>query len=569
MVCLDDPLDGATVGDSQQVSASVRVAGGAIVHVVVFTIDGGYVLSDFIQPYTFALATDRWADGPHALAVQAVTTAGDTSTEATVDLTFSNPGGPPTRPRFVPRTGSVPAPGAPFVVAAVGDGASGHPESDAVGDRIGSWEPNLFLYLGDVYERGSETEFVNWYGDGTGPFGRFRDITDPASGNHEWNLGPGAPGYAAYWGGPPAYYSVDTAGWHIVSLTSDPRYGQLAPGSGQLEWLRSDLEASAARCTLVFFHHPTWSLAGSEATRKGNLDLWRLLADRGVELVLNGHDHDYQRWTPLDRDGRPSPEGVTQVVVGTGGHNVYPFRRSDARLVRGFDAAPEAVGALKLELGTDAAGFRYESAKAGRLDEGTIPCHDAPPPPPTLFSDGFESGSLSAWTASSGLVPQQAEVATGSWAARGTSTGGVTYAAKQLAQTYSELRFRTRFKVLSQGQNPINLLRLQTSGGAASLLTLFQSISGNLMLRNDVSGVSIWSSAVPARGVWHEAEVRLKVGSPGETEVWLDGARLAGLSGAQSVGTTPIGRLLLGDSVKGRTYDVAFDDVVGAVPQAP
>src|SRR5262249_58312212 len=119
--------------------------------------------------------------------------------------------------RSCPATAGSPPSGRPFVLAGVGDGASGQASSQAVADLITGWSPNMFLYLGDVYEHGSRAEFHNWYGTGASFFSRFRSITNPTVGNHEY-VTSGAAGYFDYWDNAPHYFSVDTAGWHIVSI---------------------------------------------------------------------------------------------------------------------------------------------------------------------------------------------------------------------------------------------------------------------------------------------------------------------------------------------------------------
>jgi hypothetical protein len=181
-----------------------------------------------------------------------------------------------------------------------------------------------------------------------------------------------------------------------------------------------------------------------------------------------------------------------------------------------------------------------------------------------LFSDGFESGNLSKWTAVSDLTLQNGGAHGGSWAAVAQSTGPtVSDAVKSLSSTYSELYARTWFKVMSQSTT-VNLLRLQSSTGA-NVLTLFVSSSGDLMLRNDVGATNLWSPTTVTKGAWHQVQVRAKVsGSSSLTQVWFDGQLIAELSKTMNLGSTPIGRMMLGDSVMSRTYKVLFDDVVAS-----
>ena len=196
-------------------------------------------------------------------------------------------------------------------------------------------QPDLFLYLGDVYERGTRTEYHNWYGLRDNLYGRLRDITNPTVGNHEY-LTPGAAGYFFYWDNVPHYYSYDTAGWHFVSLDLTETYNQVAPTTAQYKWLENDLKANTLPCVLVYFHHPRYSI-GPQGDTARVAQVWSLLAQYGVDVVLTGHDHSYQRWTAVDGSGNPAPQGITQFVVGNGGYGTQGFVRTDSRVAGHFD----------------------------------------------------------------------------------------------------------------------------------------------------------------------------------------------------------------------------------------
>jgi hypothetical protein len=107
-------------------------------------------------------------------------------------------------------------------------------------------------------------------------------------------------------------------------------------------------------------------------------DIWKLLAQNHVDIVLNGHNHDYERWTPMDGNGVPSLSGMTEFVVAVGGHSLQTVVNSDARVAFWTDANPAAFGALFLTLNPTNATFSFRSAANGAvLDSGTIPCVDA------------------------------------------------------------------------------------------------------------------------------------------------------------------------------------------------
>jgi hypothetical protein len=255
---------------------------------------------------------------------------------------------------------------------AVGDGASDDFKSQNVNDLVGSWNPNLFLYLGDVCDRGGASGFSNWYGTNGSFFSRFAAITDPTIGNHEYIQGSSY-GYFAYWGlGTRHYYSFDAGGWHFIRLDSTSQFRQTAPNSPQYQWLNGDLQANPNPCTIVFYHQPLYNV-GSGAAAIWMQDMWSLFAQYGVPIVLNGHD--YQRWLPLHGTGNPSANGVTELVIGTGGHSGQEFTRTDPRLAFGIDnSVPNPFRALQLQLGPTSASFQYVKAGGVVMDSGTIPC---------------------------------------------------------------------------------------------------------------------------------------------------------------------------------------------------
>jgi hypothetical protein len=219
----------------------------------------------------------------------------------------------------------------PLVVYAAGDIAdcrNNRPADSgaaATAALIARGEPDaLVLTLGDhTYPSGAAAEFSDCYAP---TWGRFKARTRPTPGNHEYTSGK-ADAYFDYFGelaGPRGrgYYSFDKGDWHFISLNSDlDRTGQ----QRQLVWLKDDLAASKARCTLAYWHAPMYSSGGHTPTKRMQ-DAWRALHAAGVELVLSGHDHDYERLAPMDADAQPdAARGVRQFVVGTGGAYLTPY----------------------------------------------------------------------------------------------------------------------------------------------------------------------------------------------------------------------------------------------------
>jgi chitodextrinase len=179
-----------------------------------------------------------------------------------------------------------------------------------------------------------------------------------------------------------------------------------------------------------------------------------------------------------------------------------------------------------------------------------------------VFGDGFESGTMGAWTSNTGMQVQQTEVFDGLRATRMTSTGTQTWAYEQLPSGYADVSYSVAVKVISQGANNVNLLKFRTATGVA-IGGIYLTSAGALAVRNDVSGVSTTSQAVVTRGAWHSVEMHVILGGAtgSLTEVWLDGVSVGALTTTNSLGTTSVGRVQLGENATGRTYDIAFDDV--------
>jgi hypothetical protein len=379
-LCITAPADGATFNSDGVVAATVTTVSGPVPAVakMIFYIDGAYVITDFYPPFTFTLPTNHFLDGLHTLSVEAVMKVDGflTPNRANIAITFAT--GTTTLPTvtntFTPRTGTSPTAGQPFVVAAAGDAAGGEPRAGQVASLITTMTPNLFLYAGDVYEKGTYTEFKNWY-DPMGFFGQFRDITDPTPGNHDYGVDQNTdPGYQMYWNSTQDYYSFNAGGWHFISLNSYSQVIAVGPTSPQYLWLQNDLNNNTRPCTLVFYHHPYLS-DGQEGGRPILVDIWKLLAQHQVTIVVNGHDHEYQRWYPLDGNSNPSPIGITEFVIGTGGHSLQTLNPLplDPRVAFASDKNPDAYGALKLALSANSATFTYIGVN-GPLDSGTITC---------------------------------------------------------------------------------------------------------------------------------------------------------------------------------------------------
>jgi parallel beta-helix repeat protein len=264
--------------------------------------------------------------------------------------------------------------------------------------------------------------------------------------------------------------------------------------------------------------------------------------------------------TPVSPNRVDLAWGASTDDVGVAGYEI--FRDGSSLATVGADTAYSDTTVLPSTTYQYGARARDE---AGNLSGfGNIVAVTTPGAGVPLFSDEFETGDFSQWTKNTGLVAQQEEVRNGSWASRATTVSPAVWAYKQLDADHVELYYRIRFKIVQTSSSTLNVVKLRTSAGT-SMLGIYRSSTGKLGYRNDIAGVSIGSSTPVPIGVWHEVQVRVRVdGASGETETWFDGARIAALSKTENLGTTPIGRIQVGDNSSGRSYDMAFDDVVAS-----
>src|SRR5215208_193497 len=235
-----------------------------------------------------------------------------------------------------------------------------------------------------AYPKGTDANFAECYD----PFwGQFKERTRPSPGNHEYETA-GASGYFKYFGaaaGDPAkgYYSYDLGSWHVISLNSNcsQLVGGCRPGSPQEQWLKADLAAHSNTCTLAYWHHPRFS-SGIHGDQPSVAPFWDNLYQAGADVVLNGHDHDYERFAPLNASGQSDPaQGIREFIVGTGGAEFTEFNRihpTSERQIAGVN------GVLEMNLHPDGYDWQFVTAPNGRTaDSGSASCHGALSGPPT------------------------------------------------------------------------------------------------------------------------------------------------------------------------------------------
>jgi hypothetical protein len=209
------------------------------------------------------------------------------------------------------------------VVIAAGDIAECGDKAEAMARLLDNL-PGTVITLGDnAYPGGAPRDFASCYAP---TWGRQKARTHPVLGNHEYGTA-GAGGYFGYFGaaaGPAGkgYYSYDLGAWHLVALNSEIA---VLAGSPQEQWLHADLTAHPTACTLAYWHQPRFS-SGPHGSNPVYQSLWQALYDYGADVVLNGHDHDYERFAPQTPAGASDPpHGLREFVVGTGGAGLYPF----------------------------------------------------------------------------------------------------------------------------------------------------------------------------------------------------------------------------------------------------
>jgi hypothetical protein len=212
-------------------------------------------------------------------------------------------------------------------------------------------------------------------------WGRFKSLIHPVPGNHEYRTDPTAAGYYQYFGaaaGDPAkgYYSYDIGDWHLVALNSDCGNAG-CDGSGahvsdaEIAWLQADLAAHRTGCTLAYWHHPLFGDANG-GDNPAVKSLFQAFYASGGDIVLNGHDHAYERWAQQNADGIADPKGPTQIVVGTGGDDLLPAS-GQRPLDKYLDAS--RFGVLFLTLGAARADWRWTTEDGIDRDPGGVWCH--------------------------------------------------------------------------------------------------------------------------------------------------------------------------------------------------
>jgi acid phosphatase type 7 len=267
---------------------------------------------------------------------------------------------------------AAPPPGSEVIVGA-GDISDCNNNNDEATAKLLDVTPGTVVLMGDnVYESGSTAEYNNCYNP---TWGRHKARTKPSAGNHEYNT-LNATGYYGYFGvaaGDPTkgYYSYDLGEWHVVVLNSNLAHDALSP---QIAWLRSDLTANTKSCTLAYWHHPRYSSGSEHGNNLTMQPYWDVLYEFNAEVILNGHDHDYERFAPQNASGAAdNVRGIREFVVGTGGRALYTLgvRKANSEV---FNST--TFGVIKMTLSPGSYSWQFIPIAGNTFtDSGSTSCH--------------------------------------------------------------------------------------------------------------------------------------------------------------------------------------------------
>jgi 3',5'-cyclic AMP phosphodiesterase CpdA len=261
------------------------------------------------------------------------------------------------------------------ILVGAGDIAScGRHSDDMTAALVAKQGGTVFTAGDNVYDLGSYQDFINCY---AGNWGRFKSRTEPAPGNHDYDTA-GAAGYYRYFGaraGTPGkgWYAYNRATWRIYVLNSNCSDVGCGMGSAQQRWLAADLAAHPHKCVLAYWHHPLFS-SGQHGNNSDARAFWITLYRAGAEVVVNGHDHDYERFAKQNYLGQRRPfHGIREIVVGTGGAGLRPL---GPRLPNSLKSRGDTFGVLKLVLLDGSYTWRFLPAGGGTFtDFGRGTCH--------------------------------------------------------------------------------------------------------------------------------------------------------------------------------------------------
>jgi len=269
-------------------------------------------------------------------------------------------------------TAVVETPATPQIFVGAGDIASCATAHAGATAQLLDGIPGTVFALGDnAYPNGSDDDYAACY---VPTWGRHKKRTHPVPGNHDYDV-RGAGGYFDYFGVAAGergagYYSYGLGDWHVIALNSNL---EMSVGSLQERWLRADLAAHPTRCTLAYWHHARFSSGTTHGSDTETQPLWQALYDAGADVVLSGHEHNYERFAPQTPDGTADPaRGIREFVVGTGGGGAYRLGPPIAN----SETGRAEYGVLQLTLTSQAYRWQFIPVPPSSFrDSGSAACH--------------------------------------------------------------------------------------------------------------------------------------------------------------------------------------------------
>jgi hypothetical protein len=352
--------------------------------------------------YSFVWPTQKYLDASGVLRLQASSTG---STPIDVPVTLSNGNvsdfqhSPSDWANYLPGPWTL---SSDPVIAAAGDGASDEPSANDNAQSIALSNPNLFLYLGDIYENGTFTENLNHYGqnsmDGGGGtlWGQMGTITQPTIADHEK---PNRVAWQDYFHGRPLYTSFVFANVLFLDLASQVE--SMAQGSAQYNYVSNMLTSGTnppPPCIIAFWHNPALT---KDTIKTSRLAMWKLLTDNGGDLVLNGNMHAMTQYKPLNDQlqlpsaGQPT---MVQLINGAGGHAMGNAFTGDPRVEWSQGKTAGAIYITPNGAGNGGTptslSWAYKNTNGSALHTGTRACGDSAPPAPSITGFSPTSGEV-------------------------------------------------------------------------------------------------------------------------------------------------------------------------------
>jgi hypothetical protein len=231
---------------------------------------------------------------------------------------------------------------------------------------LANFSGTIFTLGDNAYPDGSTANYSCY----NSSWGALKSRTRPVPGNHDYHVSSTAAPYFNYFGsraGPAGkgWYSYNVGGWHIIALNSERSL------STQATWLKSDLAAHPAKCTLAYWHKPYFTSGDHHGPATEMRPLIQILYNAGADIVLSGHNHEYERFAPQDPSGKATSSGIRQFVVGTGGAELYGFVTPKPN----SQVRHSGYGVLALTLYSDHYAYRFISVGSSWTDAGTGVCH--------------------------------------------------------------------------------------------------------------------------------------------------------------------------------------------------